>query len=477
MVKLIRKERTLVPLTNRPPPKLLILLGTFTCALIAVSVVGGLTVLIRTSPEDGFASLHERHAYDAVSWEIKHLPNKTLHKVSDLFGEERLDQEGETQVLKHYFQLNAKVASLERDLGSLPRQVLMQELQNVRAERREIENQVEDIMEDRIAAHLEELSLTVSPPLFSDIDLVFPLILFEFDSPPYVLATSPRDQIELKGVYLLTGSINSEDLLGIEREAELLAGTELSTILVSTGGIATYPSTILERSSQSSTVETIIHEWIHHYLALHPLGQSYFASDDLRTLNETVADLAAAELADVLLTQAKWSGNRTSTDNKDYFDFLNDMRELRVEVELLLRENRINEAEQIMEEQRLLFADKGYHIRTLNQAYFAYYDAYANSPASINPIGGKVLSIREKVDSIGEFIRLTAGFSTIDDLDRALLELDCASRRNSNTLEQTRDPLSRRLGRGPVSPTYQTADRTSEPPPREQGQGREGGTA
>ena len=265
---------------------------------------------------------------------------------------------------------------------------------------------------------------------------MFPPILLEFDNPPYVLATSPRDRIELEGIYLIAGSTNGEDLLGIEREAKVVADTELSTILVRTGGIATYPSTIPEGSSQSNTVETIIHEWIHHYLALHPLGQRYFASDDLRTLNETVADLAAAELADVLLSQAKWSSDRISTDSKDHFDFLNDMRELRMEVEILLREKRINEAEQIMEEQRLLFADKGYHIRTLNQAYFAYYDAYANSPASTNPIGGKVLSIREKVDSIGEFIRLIAEFSTIEDLDRALLEFDFASRRNSNTLEQ-----------------------------------------
>ena len=404
-------------------------------------MVGGLAVLIRTSPEDEFDSLHERYAYDAVSWQIKYLPSKALHKISDLFREENLDQEGETQLLRHYFQLNAKIASLERELGSLPRQALMQELQNSRAERRKIENQVENIMEDRISALLKEQSLTVSPPLFSDIDIVFPPIVFEFDNPPYVLATSPRDRIKLEGIYLLAGSISSEDLLGIEREAELVAGTELSTILVRTGGIATYPSTIPELSSQSSTVETIIHEWIHHYLALHPLGQRYFASDDLRTLNETVADLAAAELAEVLLSQKEWSSDRTLADNKDYFDFFNDMRELRLEVELLLRENRINEAEQIMEEQRLLFADKGYHIRTLNQAYFAYYDAYANSPASINPIGGKVLSIREKVGSIGEFIRLTAEFSTIDDLDRALLELDFASRRSSNTFgTDTRSP-------------------------------------
>ena len=393
-------------------------------------MVGGLAVLIRTSPEDGFDSLHERYAYDAVSWEIKYLPSKAFHKISDLLREENLDQVGETQLLRHYFQLNAKITSLERELGSLPRQALVQELQNSQAERRKIENQVEDIMEDRIGALLKEQSLVVSPPLFSDIDIVFPPIVFEFDKPPYVLATSPRDRIKLEGIYLLTGSISSEELLGIEREAELTAGTELSTILVRTGGIATYPSTIPERSSQLNTAETIIHEWIHHYLALYPLGQSYFASDDLRTLNETVADLAAAELAEVLLSQEEWSSDRTLTDSKDYFDFFNAMRELRLEVELLLRENRINEAEQIMEEQRLSFADKGYHIRTLNQAYFAYYDAYANSPASINPIGGKVLSIREKVDSIGEFIRLAAGFSTIDDLDRALLELDLAHRRN-----------------------------------------------
>ena len=47
----------------------------------------------------------------------------------------------------------------------------------------------------------------------------------------------------------------------------------------------------------AATVGTAAHEWVHHYLAFYPLGASYFRSQDLRTLNETVADVVGDEVA------------------------------------------------------------------------------------------------------------------------------------------------------------------------------------
>ena len=46
------------------------------------------------------------------------------------------------------------------------------------------------------------------------------------------------------------------------------------------------------------------HEWTHNYLFFRPLGFNYYASNDLRTINETVADLVGNELAEAAI--ARW---------------------------------------------------------------------------------------------------------------------------------------------------------------------------
>lgn len=396
----------------------LLLLG----ALVAPAVVGGVLLLDKSGPDDAVAALGERYAYDVPQWEIRHLPGKILYKIGNLFdGGASREQEDET--VRRYFQLTADIAALERQLDGSPERALERELAAKRDERRDIENRVEDILEGRITGLLREQRLTISPPLFTDIDLLFPPVDFEFDGPPHVLATSPRDRIELDSVYLLTPSLDAEEVRAIEAEAEAARGDGLSAIVVRTGGVATYPSIIPERASQSSTVDTIIHEWIHQYLALHPLGRGYFASDDLRTLNETVANLAGEELAGLLLDEPKRVTSQPQLSAEGGFDFRTEMQALRLEVERLLDEGEIVEAERLMEKKRELFAENGYYIRRINQAYFAYYGSYADAPASIDPIGDKLISLRQRVGSVGEFVRLAAGFTGVDDLDRALEEL------------------------------------------------------
>ncbi|MFC1916656.1 hypothetical protein ACFLX1_00775 [Chloroflexota bacterium] len=40
-----------------------------------------------------------------------------------------------------------------------------------------------------------------------------------------------------------------------------------------------------------------------------------------------------------------------------------------------------------MEQKRQYLAEMSYHIRKLNQAYFAFHGTYADKPAFISPIG------------------------------------------------------------------------------------------
>jgi len=78
-----------------------------------------------------------------------------------------------------------------------------------------------------------------------------------------------------------------------------------------------------------------------------------------------------------------------------------------------------------MEAKRRELVDAGYTIRKLNQAYFAFTNLYAGesgSPAAVNPIGPKVDLLRRQSASLGEFLERVGGVTSVEDLDRLLLE-------------------------------------------------------
>jgi hypothetical protein len=99
------------------------------------------------------------------------------------------------------------------------------------------------------------------------------------------------------------------------------------------------------------------------------------------------------------------------------------MRDIRTSVEEYLRRGEIDEAEEFMRGKQKFLASKGYFIRKLNQAYFAFYGTYADSPASISPLGGELAQLREQSASLGEFIRVVAKISSYEGL-KSLLARD-----------------------------------------------------
>ena len=96
------------------------------------------------------------------------------------------------------------------------------------------------------------------------------------------------------------------------------------------------------------------------------------------------------------------------------------MRALRLEVDDLLAAGRVDEAEALMEQKRLFFAENGVYIRKINQAYFAFHGSYADSAGSIDPIGPKLQELRERSDSLESFIETARDFTSAADLDEAL---------------------------------------------------------
>jgi hypothetical protein len=282
-----------------------------------------------------------------------------------------------------------------------------------RDERREIENSVERIIEGRLTDAIKRAGLT----RHVGADIVWPPVSIEFEEAPSVLVRSPREVIRKDGESLLRGDLPIGRVLRIEEDAE--GDGRTSALVIRVGAIATYPAIVPPRADYHATLETIGHEWMHHYLYFTPLGRNYFAGGDLTTLNETVANFAGRELACLIDPCGAFARAGAAPPMQD-FDFTAEMRALRREAEALLAEGNIDDAERLMEEQRLEFVENGYYIRRINQAYFAFHGSYADSPGSIDPIGPKLDQLRKQSDSFEQFVETVREFRSQADLDAAL---------------------------------------------------------
>ena len=145
----------------------------------------------------------------------------------------------------------------------------------------------------------------------------------------------------------------------------------------------------------------------------------------MSTLTETVANLAGEEIGDITYEAITGEKVIRYEQQEDYepppFDFNKEMHKTRLRVDELLAEGRIEEAEAYMKERRQVFAQEGYYIRKLNQAYFAFHGTYADTPASVSPIHDELKTLRHNSSSVGEFIRTVSGFGNYEDF-RAYVE-------------------------------------------------------
>lgn len=253
-----------------------------------------------------------------------------------------------------------------------------------------------------------------------------PPLLFHTTPLPKALIASPRDSIKQEVNISLLADLTLEQINQLEGQVEKATGE--SVLIVDVGGIGIYPTMVMRSSNFLWILDTIAHEWTHNYLTLRPLGLNYDTSPELRTMNETAASIAGNEISkkvferyypdflslieeDQRLTSLRWPDAT--------FDFRAEMHTTRVRVDELLAEGKIAEAEQYMEERRIRFVAQGYEIRKLNQAYFAFYGAYAATPggaAGQDPVGPAVRMLREQSASLADFLRTIGKMNSFDDL-------------------------------------------------------------
>ena len=260
---------------------------------------------------------------------------------------------------------------------------------------------VERALERAVSDAVSEAGLATPLPLFRSQALVWPPLDLELQRAPRVLAISPRDEIRLVASRLLSPQLSRSEYGEIEAQIE--AGGEWSAWIGGVGGVATYPALIIPRTDWYDALRLAAHEWMHHYLIFHPLGRAYFDSDELRTINETVADIAGDELgalaagrAPELRSAAELEGPPSAAAAA--------LRDLRLEVDALLADGRVAEAEARMAAGRTELAALGAAYRRINQAFFAFRGGYADQPGATSPYGPLLQRLRAHSTSLAEFV-------------------------------------------------------------------------
>ena len=284
---------------------------------------------------------------------------------------------------------------------------------------------VENILQSQVASVLASQGLTLGgQPI--------PPVLYHVTPLPYALIVSPRSVIREEANISLNPGMNVDQMNTLENRVS--QGLNVSALVVPVGGIGIYPTMVMQTSDLSFLLETISHEWTHNFLTLRPLGVSYDASPALRTMNETTASIVGKEIGMETLRryypelapppgQPGQQPGESAPAPKPAFDFNAQMHATRVEVDRLLSEGKITQAEQYMDARRLVFWDHGYLIRKLNQAYFAFYGAYADVPggtAGNDPVGPAVRRLRAESPNLAAFLNRISWMTSFDQLQRAV---------------------------------------------------------
>jgi hypothetical protein len=383
--------------------------------------------------------------FDFVRWEAEALTDKAHQELTT--PQHYLDDPTRRQVVLDYFDLVGRIHRLEWEIESVysnpdiadPEAASAEQratLEQLRTEQAKMQGTAEAIMEEQIASVLEDEG-------FGILGEVMPPVRFHFSPLPKSLVISPRSEISLLRSEMLRGDIDLDRIE--ETESQVDESLDVSSLIVPIGGFGIWPAMTSETSNLTWALSTAAHEWVHHYLFfwLKPVGLYYLERPDVRTMNETAADLAGDAIAEKVLARyyPEFLPPATATPEPDpdapptptpeppEFDFFAEMRETRVNADQLLAEGKIEEAEAYMEQRRRFFIENGYNLRKLNQAYFAFYGAYTASPtgqaaAGEDPIGGPVRTLWEANPSVKVFLDTLAPLTSREELLALLVEMD-----------------------------------------------------
>lgn len=394
--------------------------------LVAISLLATLFLSLagmRSLSPAGLPPAVQPYAYDLIRWEMESLVAKGLFVLEGLISSPDLLPD-RSDAVRRYFALAQRLNSHEASARGVRLELqdrageesgrLPEEMMAMASDGEELRELVEATIEEQIGSILAEQGLALSLPGY---DEAFPIppVRFTLERPPHLLITSPRGEIKLLRTWLLSPDLSPEEMAAIEEQVE---SAEVSALVEPLGGLATYPSIVRPGGSLKDALIAVAHEWTHAYLLFHPLGRRYGANYEMTILNEMVATMAGKEVGDLAYRRyyAQEAEASRVTGKKLSFDFNREMRKIRKAVDEYLKRGEISAAEAFMAERRQFLASQGYHIRKLNQAYFAFHSAYADSPSAVSPIEGYLKDLRKRSGSLAAFLHTVAQIKSYADL-------------------------------------------------------------
>jgi hypothetical protein len=381
-------------------------------SIVTLVLLGAVQGSDSPSPSDIALSPYK---YNLFRWEVDHFLDKWVNKFQEILPwNSEPSREASIAQAQEFFDLITEVLELERE----PADDNVARIEELRQGLSDMQTDVEETVESEISAILVEEGFS------SRIGVIFPPVDTVFAASPGALITSPRDRIAQISSTLLKPGIPGD----VRNELEELIFREdgVSALVVSTGGVATYPSVVSISGNLHDALIITAHEWLHHWFFFQPLGQHFWDNGDMTTLNETAASIGGELIGDRAFTAmtgedvVREDDEDTEPTDPDAFDFEAAMQETRLEAEALLADGKIEEAEAYMEERRQFIDDNGIFIRKINQAFFAFHGSYATGAASLSPIGDLLEELRDGSASVEDFLKTVAEFDRVEDLPEYL---------------------------------------------------------
>ncbi len=427
-----------------------ILISVLLLVLLALPISGSIVSPVRE--KEDIRAYSRAYEFDYVTWTVNALGRKISQAA--LKVNRYLPAEDKKALVLEYLDLRNQLNSLETELSNMQADPqgssgeeglaeIQRELDQKRALREDLAPYVEQILQDQINASLIALDVSLGGQLL-------PPVLYRSEPNSYALIVSPRDEIRQEANLMLVRGLTLDQIVQLETEIE--ETLDMSALVVGIGGVGLYPSMIIESSNLDWLLHVIGHEWTHNYLTLRPLGASYNASPELRTINETIADLSADDIqrATFELFYPEFLPVEPVEDEdpgpaeeeaaiplesapdpviEEPFDFRAEMHRTRLKVDQLLAEGKVEAAEAYMEARRQVFWENGYLIRRLNQAYFAFHGSYAAAPVGAASqegadLGSLLRDLKDSTDYYREFMRLVAWRWKLEQFETLFEDLD-----------------------------------------------------
>lgn len=367
-----------------------------------------------------FKALVKPHRLSIAGWQLDAFGGGIKQTILPRQPEVKDDVEAVTGYFAHI----GRIKELESEIvaaGGAGVASLKEELAGLHARSAALAGVAERALERQIRQVLSEQGIYGPPGRFLKLRLGFPPVNFRLEEPPRLLVVSPLDRIERMREAVLRRDISLEEIEAIESGIDAMG---VSSLVVDLGGFAgTYPVLVTGRADLRFTIDTAVEEWLHQYLAFRPLGFRYLLSitgisrdRDIATMNETLAGMVSREIG--ALVYEKYYGGPAPERRETEFD--REMRLTRQAVDEFLARGELDAAAAFMEERREYLVSKGYRVRKLNQAYFAFYGAYADRPGTADPIAVQFKQLREQSASLKEFLDRAAAMTSPGDLAEAL---------------------------------------------------------